>query len=236
VIAGAGISAESGVPTFRGKDGSWRTLDPVELATEAASLRDLALVWDGCRERRERIRRSLPNAGHRSLLKLQTDCDEFLLVTQNTDDLDPRAGMLPGRLVQIHGDIFVTRCPRCAFGRREPDQEAPGVPECPRCGGLTRPGVVWFDEELDPREVERVEMFLSRGPCEAVVVVGTQGTFDYIVSWALRARGPGGRLIEVNPEASALSPHATEAIREPAASALPRLVERLTKGPAIRGG
>ena len=115
VLTGAGVSAESGIPTFRGKDGYWRNLDPTKLATPEAFARDPQLVWDWYRERRQRIRNARPNAAHEAIARLAQRTDEFLLVTQNVDDLHARAGLAAQRMVPIHGDIFVTRCSHCEF-------------------------------------------------------------------------------------------------------------------------
>src|SRR5215475_5245225 len=113
VLTGAGVSAESGIPTFRGKDGYWRNLDPTKLATAEAFARDPQLVWKWYRERRQRIRNARPNAAHEAIARLAHDTKEFLLVTQNVDDLHARAATPAQKMVQIHGDIFVTRCSRC---------------------------------------------------------------------------------------------------------------------------
>ena len=120
VVTGAGISAESGIPTFRGKEGYWRNLDPAQLATPEAFARDPQLVWEWYRERRQRIRAAQPNAAHESVVKLAQQSRDFLLVTQNVDDLHTRACIdgvqLPEeKIVRIHGDIFVTRCSNCDF-------------------------------------------------------------------------------------------------------------------------
>jgi NAD-dependent SIR2 family protein deacetylase len=126
VLTGAGVSAESGIPTFRGKDGYWRNLDPTKLATPEAFASDPQLVWDWYRERRQGIRNAQPNAAHEAIAKLAKHTDEFLLVTQNVDDLHARSGVAAEKMVQIHGDIFVTCCSRCDFsclgrgGSREP--------------------------------------------------------------------------------------------------------------------
>jgi len=236
VITGAGISAESGIPTFRGPGGFWRNFDPAKLATESAFRSDPQLVWDWYRERRAKIRTCQPNAAHTAVARLAAESREFLLVTQNVDDLHARAEWrgraLPAeKLVQIHGDIFGTRCFRCAFHRRDAVTDAPGVPVCPQCGGSLRPGVVWFGESLPPHEVARVEGFLADGPCDLVLVVGTTALFGYIVRWATDAKGATGRLFEINPEETPVSAIATEAIRRPAAMALPALVAQLTSSP-----
>jgi NAD-dependent deacetylase len=226
VITGAGVSAESGIPTFRGKGGYWRNLDPTRLATPEAFARDPQLVWEWYRERQRRIRAAQPNAAHQAIARLASSTDQFLLLTQNVDDLHTRAGLSQAKMVQIHGDIFLTRCSRCQFERREQEHED-NLATCPECGALVRPGVVWFGEQLDPDKIAVVENYLAPGPCDVVIVIGTTALFGYITDWALRARGRFGSLIEVNPEETPLSPLATERIREPAAAALPGLVGRL---------
>src|ERR1019366_4816848 len=190
VITGAGISAESGIPTFRGPSGLWRNFDPAKLATESAFRADPRLVWDWYRERREKIRACQPNAAPLAVVQLAASTRDFLLVTQNVDDLHVRAEwngqhLPPEKLVQIHGDIFVTRCCRCAFSRRDVETDAIQVPTCPQCGANLRPDVVWFGESLPPREVERVETFFACGLCELVLVIGTTALFGYIVQWAV---------------------------------------------------
>jgi len=252
VLTGAGVSAESGIPTFRGKDGYWRNLDPAKLATPEAFAREPELVWEWYRERRERIRAAQPNAAHQAIAKLARHADEFLLVTQNVDDLHARAGTPGEKMVQIHGDIFVTRCSRCHFSHEdrgdspEPSRDRAVLPHrrlrsiaptcdgqvnllgCPKCEALMRPGVVWFGEQLPWSELQRVENFLGNGGCDVVIVAGTTATFGYIIDWALRAKPDrGGKLIEVNPEETPLSRFATRLMREPAAIALPRIVNEL---------
>ncbi len=244
VVTGSGISADSGIPTFRGEGGYWRNLDPTKLATATAFRSDPELVWQWYRERRQLIRRSQPNVAHQALVKLAAHSRDYLLITQNVDDLHARAEwedrrLLGNQIVQIHGDIFITRCSRCDFARRDIDEDAEGVPQCPKCDGPMRPGVIWFDEELDPREVQRIETYLRQGPCETVLVIGTTATFDYIIRWARSAVGAHGKIIEVNPKQSAISQFAKEVVREPAALAVPRIVEQLIdhfegRGPRVR--
>ncbi len=254
VLTGAGVSAESGIPTFRGKDGYWRNLDSTKLATPEAFARDPQLVWDWYRERRERIRNAQPNAAHEAIARLAHQTEEFLLVTQNVDDLHARAGVAAEKMVQIHGDIFVTRCTRCEFSYvgRGGSSEPPGacvvqptngrlrsiaatserdlnVATCPGCHALLRPGVVWFGEQLSRNELERVEDFLDGGACDVVIVAGTTATFSYIIDWALRASRDDAELIEVNPEETLLSRSATRLLREPAAIALPRIVDQIIR-------
>src|SRR3954468_6312985 len=188
VVTGAGISAESGIPTFRGAGGYWRNLDPAKLATPEAFARDSKLIWEWYNERRQRIRAVEPNAAHEAVVQLASRAPEFLLVTQNVDNLHARAKWKGERLprekmVQIHGDIFLSKCSRCAFAQREDEaaEEQEKLPECPQCGELMRPGVVWFGEQLDFGEIARVEKFLEGGPCQLAIVIGTTAMFGYIV-------------------------------------------------------
>jgi NAD-dependent deacetylase len=252
VLTGAGVSAESGIPTFRGRDGYWRNLDPTKLATPDAFARDPQLVWEWYRERRERIRKARPNTGHEAIARLAYHANDFLLVTQNVDDLHTRAGIPSQKMVQIHGDIFSTRCSSCDFaekgsvGSPEPPSTrgvqpqsrrlrsiAPTsddhvkVPRCPNCTALMRPGVVWFGEQLPWNELQRVGEFFDGGACDVVIVAGTTSTFGYIIDWALCGSRDGAELIEVNPEETPLSRFATRLVREPAAIALPRIVDEL---------
>src|SRR5437016_673061 len=229
VITGAGVSAESGISTFRGKDGYWRNLDPTKLATPEAFARDPNLVWNWYCERRQRIRKAQPNPAHQAIANLALQADEFLLVTQNVDDLHLRAGLPAEKIVQIHGDIFMTRCSRCEFRRYEHEQEHDdgSLPKCQECGEDMRPGVVWFGEQLERAKIEIVENFMSGGDCDLVIVAGTTALFGYIVDWAVRARCRTGQLIEVNPEETSLSQFANKSFLEPAGIALPRLYNGL---------
>ena len=179
------------------------------------------------------IRRAQPNAAHKAVARLSAHADEFFLLTQNVDDLHVRADWdgytIPSdQLAQIHGDIFVTKCERGDFSRRQDLDDDSGVPRCPKCGSRMRPGVVWFGEGLDPREVARVDNYVRARPCSAVIVVGTTVAFDYIVHWTRLAVGRRGRLIEVNPDDRFLDTLGAEWIKEPAALALPRIVAELT--------
>ena len=146
VLTGAGISAESGVPTFRGDGGLWKEYKAEDLATPEAFLKDPRLVWEWYNWRRELIAKALPNAAHKALVQLEIKKREYTLVTQNVDGLHDRAGS--GRMLKLHGDIWRMRCTAC--GANWPDRRAP-LPKIPphcACGGLARPGVVWFGEPL----------------------------------------------------------------------------------------
>jgi NAD-dependent deacetylase len=221
VVTGAGVSAESGIPTFRGKDGYWRNLDPMKLATPEAFAENPQLVWEWYNERRERIRAAEPNAAHKAIVDLARRAREFLLVTQNVDDLHARAGTPSGKMVQIHGDIFETHCSRCSELDRF-NRSSSGLSQCNSCGALMRPGVVWFGETLDPHKLDIVEEFLSRGDVDLALVIGTTALFGYITDWATRV---SRMVIEINPEETPLTKFATESIRGPAAVVLPELLK-----------
>ncbi|HJT80659.1 MAG TPA: Sir2 family NAD-dependent protein deacetylase [Chthoniobacterales bacterium] len=235
VITGAGISAESGIPTFRGKDGYWRNLDPAKLATPEAFQRDPTLVWEWYRERRARIRSAQPNDAHLAVARLAKSCRDFLLVTQNVDDLHDRAQSAHGlverdRVVKIHGDIFLTRCSRCDHNFYEPDRDGLDVPLCPICGAMMRPGVVWFGETLDVNRIGQVESWLEKGRCDRVFVIGTTAMFGYIAHWALRGAEEDAELIEINPDTTALSQYATRSTHQPAGAVMPKLIDELLRG------
>jgi len=224
VITGAGISADSGIPTFRGKEGYWRKLDPMKLATPEAFRANPQLVWDWYRYRRKIVSEAQPNAGHEVIAKLSQTASEFLLVTQNVDDLHERAGTRSDRIVKVHGDLFLNRCfnPDCEEQNRDVVSEN-SLPKCRTCSSLLRPGVVWFGELLDPKTIQRVDEFLSNGPCDLVLVIGTTAQFGYIVHWSMRAPGSLGMVVEINPDDTGLSSVVHCAIREPASTALPRI-------------
>jgi NAD-dependent deacetylase len=146
VLTGAGISAESGVPTFRGADGLWRNLRATDLATPEAFARDPALVWEFYNWRRELLGQLSPNAAHRALVALEQRVPDFWLITQNIDGLHHAAGSR--RVLELHGNIWRLRCTGC--GRMTEDrQPLPARPICRACGQLLRPHVVWFGESLD---------------------------------------------------------------------------------------
>jgi NAD-dependent deacetylase len=223
IITGAGLSGDSGLQTFRGEGGYWRNLDPTRLATPEAFAADPKLVWEWYNWRRAQARAAQPNAGHLALAHLASAAREALLITQNVDDLHERAQTDPARLVHVHGDLFLNACISCSYRDRAPLTELP--PPCPECDdGTLRPGVVWFGESLDIGVFRRVDDFIAGGDCDLVLVVGTTAVFQYIVNWAITARGRNGLLVEVNPEETALSSAADVIYRRRAAEILPELL------------
>ncbi len=227
VLTGAGISAESGVPTFRGAGGLWRNYSPEQLATPAAFERDPVLVWQWYDWRRGLIHAARPNAGHLALAELERRLTQdgrrpeaFSLITQNVDGLHDRAGSR--RILKLHGDIWLMRCVAC--GREVINEQVPLAELPPRCscGALLRPGVVWFGEALPTRIWEEAEQAARRA--DLFMVVGTSGVVYPAAGLAETARRSGADVVLINPEATALSYVATWALRGPSGEILRRLV------------
>lgn len=217
-LTGAGISAESGVPTFRGAEGLWRDYSPQQLATPQAFRRNPDLVWEWYAWRRELIASCQPNAAHHALVEMERTITDFTLITQNVDGLHQAAGS--ERVLELHGNIWRLRCTRCgniSEDHRIPLPDLP--PQCPDCAGLLRPDVVWFGEAL-PREVLAAS-WEAAAQCRTMLVIGTSAVVEPAASLPLVALGNEARLVEINPEATPLSNHAHRTIREPAGEALP---------------
>ena len=220
VLTGAGISAESGVPTFRGPGGLWRQYRPEDLATPKAFRRDPRLVWEWYDWRRQRIAQARPNAGHEALVRLERSKPRFWLITQNVDGLHERAGSR--RVIKLHGDIWLVRCVVC--GREQRDERVP-LPELPprcACGGLLRPGVVWFGEALPPGAWEAAEPAVREA--EVLLVVGTSAVVYPAAGLIPLAQACGARVIEVNPQETPMSARLDCSLRGPAGEILPALI------------
>jgi NAD-dependent deacetylase len=234
VLTGAGVSAESGVPTFRGPEGLWKSHRPEELATPAAFNRDPRLVWEWYAWRREKVGACRPNAGHRALARLALARPGVTLVTQNVDGLHTlvaqeearAANPGPALPLELHGSLFRVRCTACRFAR---DDRSPvdassraTLPRCPDCGALLRPAVVWFGEALDG-DVLSVA-FGAAQTAHVCVVAGTSAVVHPAASIPLATARSGGAIIEVNTEATPLSSTATVTLAGPAGTVLPQLV------------
>jgi len=225
VLTGAGISAESGIPTFRDAlTGLWARFDPEDLASEDGFRADPGRVWDWYAERAEGVRRAAPNAAHVALADFERrHPGRLAIVTQNVDDLHQRAGSVD--VVRLHGDILAMRwldpCPRrpaCA-----PAQAQPGrPPACAECGNRLRPAVVWFGEMLPPAALERAEALAAA--CDVALVVGTSGAVWPAAGLALAARRAGATVVIVNPQPSEIDHAAQHLLRGPAAEVLPALL------------
>jgi NAD-dependent deacetylase len=248
VLTGAGISADSGVPTFRGVAGLWRSYRPEDLATPEAFMRDPDLVWAWYRWRRGLVGACAPNDGHRSLARFALSHGSVALVTQNVDGLHQRAAReeahdrdpAPAIPLELHGSLLRDRCSGC--GRRSeaeippaelvpPAAEAPrtgdapsptGAPRCPACDARLRPDVVWFGETLDPVTLQRA---FDAAACDLCLVVGTSSLVHPAASLPTAAIGAGAAVVEVNPEPTPLSGRATLSLRGTAGAILPRLLD-----------
>jgi NAD-dependent deacetylase len=222
-LTGAGISAESGIPTFRGAGGLWRDWKAEDLAAPEAFERNPRLVWEWYAWRRGLVAQAHPNAGHDALAAFERSrpSGTWALVTQNIDGLHGRAGSL--RPIELHGSIWRVRCVDCGVERvDERTLVDPVPPRCAACGGIERPAVVWFGEPLP--EVAWDEAFAACAACEAFLTIGTSALVYPAAGLIEVARAAGAVVIEVNPEETAASAQASFALRGPAALLLPRLL------------
>jgi NAD-dependent deacetylase len=196
VLTGAGISAESGVPTFRGPGGLWENHRAEDLATPQAFARDPGLVWRWYHWRRELISRCRPNPAHLALAQLEGAVESLTLITQNVDGLHRLAGSADP--LEIHGNLWFVRCLGCGARREERRLDLPAPPRCPECGGLLRPDVVWFGENLDHEILERA--WRAAEQAQVMLVVGTSAVVQPAASLAGAAKAAGAYVIEVNLE------------------------------------
>jgi NAD-dependent deacetylase len=224
VLTGAGVSAASGVPTFRGPEGLWRRFRPEDLATPEAFARDPHLVWEWYGWRREKIAACQPNQAHAVIARWSQANPQCRVVTQNVDDLHVRAGT--ARLTRIHGSIWELSCfDRCGAqpwrDERVPLRE---VPRCPYCGGLARPAVVWFGEQLDPANLEAASQATA---CDVCLTVGTSAVVYPAAGLIHEARRHGAFTAEINLEATPSSSMVDIAIQGAAETVLPSIDLRL---------
>lgn len=235
VLTGAGISAESGVPTFRGEDGLWKSYRPEELATPQAFRRDARLVWEWYQWRRELIAGCEPNPGHGALARLALGREGVSLITQNVDGLHELAARReagegePDAAIplELHGAIFRVRCTQCheRSGHRDAidatSEET--LPSCESCGALLRPDIVWFGESLDPWVLD--ESFRLAKEADVCLVVGTSALVQPAASIPLVTLEGGGAIIEVNPQETPLTRAARVSLRGASGEVLPALLE-----------
>jgi len=220
VLTGAGISAESGVPTFRGDDGIWQHYRATDLATPEAFARDPELVWAFYNWRRELISRVEENRAHRALVVLEQTVPGFTLVTQNVDGLHRRAGSK--NLIEVHGNLWRVQCTECARISVDMSVDMGVLPKCKDCGGLLRPDVVWFGESLDGRLLNRAED--AARACDVMLVVGTSGIVYPVAFLPALAKGKGAFVAEINMEETPLSPGLDLTILGKAGDVIPLLV------------
>ncbi|MBN1154555.1 NAD-dependent deacylase [candidate division KSB1 bacterium] len=222
VLTGAGISAESRVPTFRGENGLWKRYRPEDLATAEAFLSNPQLVWDWYRYRRNIISQVTPNPGHYALVDLETHIKDFTLITQNVDNLHRIAGS--ETIEELHGNIMRNRCVDC--NRRYNDNELPhmDVPKC-SCGGMIRPDVVLFGDLL-PADVLARSIAASRR-CDVFISIGTSALVHPAASLPIEAKNCGAYVVEINFEKTVISDRVDESIIGQSGEILPLLINEL---------
>lgn len=217
-VTGAGISQESGIPTFRGRDGLWRNHDAMKLATIEAFEENPKLVWEWYAERRKNILAALPNPGHAAVAELERYMVVSVL-TQNVDGLHQRAGS--SEVLELHGSIIRTRCTSCDFIQEIPSGLQGSPPLC-RCGCMLRPDVVWFGEEL-PQDVWKKAVNIASG-CDFMIVAGTSLEVSPANMLPVEAKRNGATLVEINPDVTPMSSEMDLTIREKCSVVLPELV------------
>jgi NAD-dependent deacetylase len=233
-LTGAGMSAESGVPTFReAQTGLWAKYDPQDLATPEAFRRNPARVFSWYASRLRAVRQATPHAGHDALARLgRLYAGGFTVVTQNVDGLHSRAGSED--VIELHGSLESFRCAQCGHPHSSDavlevapgDREVP-PPACSKCGNFVRPGVVWFGEALPGDVLERAGQVAQEA--DAALVIGTSSLVFPAAQLPSMVSAGGGKLIEINPEETPLSPSADVSWRAAAGEALPMLVEALAR-------
>jgi len=223
-FTGAGVSAESGVPTFRGTDGIWAKFKPEELANVDAFMRNPALVWEWYAARKKIIASITPNPGHFALVQMQRMFSSFAIITQNIDNLHRRAGS--SQVYELHGNIERNYCMKCGVNYSNADvMGRVGIPTCSRCNGLIRPDVVWFGELLPEDEWEGAVRAVESA--DVLLSIGTSGVVYPAAELPMLAKQSGAFVIEINPEPTPLTEHADEFLNGTSAVILPLLAERL---------
>lgn len=215
VLTGAGVSAESGIPTFRGNGGYWKQYRFEDLATPEAFARDPKFVWTWYEERRRAIAKAQPNAGHYALAELERQKPVFTLITQNVDGLHDLAGSK--NIIKLHGDIWTVRCLKCG-GERIDRAELTDLPPYCACGGMLRPDVVWFGENLPEGAIERAAAAVRAA--DVLIVAGTSAQVYPAAGLIPLAKA----VIEINPEATDFSDDVTFSLRGTSAEILPQLL------------
>jgi len=232
ILTGAGVSKESGVPTFRdAMDGLWAKYDPQQLATPRAFAQNPKLVWDWYEYRRGLVNNAKPNAGHVALAQLEKLHPKLWIITQNVDNLHEQAGST--RLIRLHGNIAESVCyNQCQGGRIvidkadfvwDADHTTP--PRCPHCGGYLRPNVVWFEEPLPPQAIQSAYEIANR--CDVMLIIGTSGMVSPASDLPHLALNNGAALIEVNPDESMITPYVDAHLKGASGVVLPALLEAL---------
>jgi len=223
-LTGAGVSAESGIPTFRGADGFWAGGRAQDLATPEAFARDPEKVWEFYLWRRGLLTEKKPNPGHLALAAIEQHVRRFTLVTQNVDDLHRLAGSR--NIIELHGNLWIDRCPACSREvHRSIEDVSNQIPHCDSCGAMMRPGVVWFGELLPAEAITTAQEAASS--CDIMMVVGTAAVVQPAASLANWAKANGAFVVEVNPEATPVSHLADARFPLPSGQILPQIADSL---------
>lgn len=221
-LTGAGVSQESGLRTFRdAQTGLWAQYKPEELASPQAFARDPKLIWDWYAWRREAVKGVRPNAGHYALVEIEKRIPQFTLITQNVDGLHRMAGNQ--NVLELHGNIQRVRCSECYTFAESWGDDTEFVPQCPVCGGLLRPDVVWFGEAL-PRDQLEAAVEAAR-TCDIFFSIGTSGVVQPAASLAHAARNRGAVVVEINAESTPLTPKTDYFLQGKSGEILPELVK-----------
>ncbi|MBT3350393.1 MAG: NAD-dependent deacylase [Nitrospinaceae bacterium] len=226
VLTGAGVSAESGVPTFRGAGGLWRNFKATDLATPEAFERDPKLVWEFYNYRREMLAPLQPNPGHHAIAAIEARAEDFTLITQNIDNLHRIAGSKI--LIELHGNIWRVRCANsgCENAAPRENRDVPVSPIpllCGECGGFMRPHIVWFGEMLNSEDIKSSLGAIEA--CDFFIVAGTSAVVQPAAGMPLLARRVGAFVLEINPERTDLSEALNESVQAASGEALPLLIE-----------
>ncbi|MBI5375075.1 MAG: NAD-dependent deacylase [Candidatus Schekmanbacteria bacterium] len=223
VLTGAGISAESGVPTFRGKDGLWKTYRAEELATPEAFYRNPALVWEWYDWRRQLIVPLSPNDGHRAVAEMEKKFENFLLVTQNVDGLHRKAGS--SKMLEIHGNIWNVRCTKEGTVKECLDVPLKEIPPKCACGALLRPHIVWFGESLDRQILDKAISVTEA--CDVFFSVGTSALVQPAASFAMMAKEHGAYVVEINYDETPISDTVDLSLRGKSGEILPEILREI---------
>ncbi len=225
-LTGAGVSAESGVPTFRdAQTGLWAQFKAEELATPGAFLKNPRLVWEWYEWRRQLVQNAKPNPAHFALAEMENKFPGFTLITQNVDGLHQRAGSR--KVIEIHGNITRTKCFQEDTVVTQWNETGEVPPKCPRCGGLLRPDVVWFEEALP--EIPTEAAFAASRDCDVFLCIGTSAVVYPAASLPLEALQHQATVIEINPEVTPLTSRASYVLNGPAGEILPGLLTEVTR-------
>ena len=222
-VTGAGISQESGIPTFRGKDGYWRKYDPMKLASIDAFYDDPKLVWEWYDDRRKNILDVKPNEGHFAISQME-EFKDVVILTQNIDGLHQRSGST--NVLELHGSIIRIKCTVCDFTDNITENFESLPPKC-KCGGMLRPDVVWFGESL-PQNIWQ-SAIKEASVCDVMVIVGTSLVVSPANTLPVYAKQNGAILIEVNPEKTVMSNDMTLSVQATSVETLPKLLSIFEK-------